>query len=113
MWRILQADHPDDFVLATNETHTIREFIEETFKCLGEEIMWRGSGIKETGILKSSGKVVICIDSRYFRPTEVDILIGNPAKAKEVLGWEPKITFRDLVKLMVESDFEKVKKRIE
>jgi GDPmannose 4,6-dehydratase len=113
MWRILQADKPDDYVLATNETHSIREFVEETFKILGEEIIWSGKGLEERGILKSSGKVVVRIDSRYFRPTEVDILIGNPAKAKEKLGWEPKTTFRDLVKLMVESDFEKVKKRIE
>ena len=113
MWRMLQADKPDDFVLATNETHTIREFIEATFDCLGEEIIWEGSGIKETGKLKSSGKVVISIDPRYFRPTEVDILIGNPAKAKAILGWEPKVTFSELVKIMVKSDFKKAKKRIE
>ena len=113
MWRILQADKPDDYVLATNETHSIREFVEETFKALGEEIIWKGSGIDEQGLLKSSGKVVVSIDLRYFRPTEVDILIGNPAKAKENLGWEPKITFSELVKIMVKSDFEKAKKRIE
>jgi len=113
MWRILQADKPDDFVLATNETHTIREFVEETFKVLGEEVVWSGTGINEKGILKSSGKEVVGIDSRYFRPTEVDILIGNPAKAKEKLGWEPKTTFKDLVRIMVESDFEKAKQRAE
>ena len=113
MWRILQADKPDDFVLATNETHSIREFVEETFKVLGEEIIWKGTGIEEKGVLKSSGKVVVSIDPRYFRPTEVDILIGNPAKAKEKLGWEPKTTFRELVKIMVNSDFEKAKKRID
>jgi GDPmannose 4,6-dehydratase len=113
MWRIVQADQPDDFVLATNETHSIREFVEETFKVLGEEIVWRGKGIEEKGVLKSSGKVVVSIDKRYFRPTEVDILIGNPLKAKEILGWEPKITFRELVRIMVNSDFEKVKKRID
>ena len=113
MWRILQADKPDDFVLATNETHTIREFIEETFRVLGDEIIWSGMGLNEKGILKSSGKEVIGIDPRYFRPTEVDILIGNPARAKEILGWVPKITFRELVKIMVDSDFEKVKKRSE
>ncbi len=113
MWRILQADEPDDFVLATNETHTIREFIEETFKVLGEEIIWSGKGIYEKGILKSTGKEIIGIDPRYFRPTEVDILIGDPAKAKAILGWVPKTTFKDLVKIMVESDFEKAKKRIE
>ena len=111
MWRILQADKPDDYVLATNETHSIREFVEETFKALGEEIIWKGSGIDEQGLLKSSGKVVVSIDPRYFRPTEVDILIGNPAKAKENLGWEPKITFSELVKIMVKSDFEKAKRR--
>jgi GDPmannose 4,6-dehydratase len=113
MWRILQADSPDDFVLATNETHSIREFVEETFKVLGEEIIWSGAGIKEKGILKSSGKEVVAIDPRYFRPTEVDLLIGNPAKAKEKLGWEPKTTFKQLVKIMVESDFEKAKRRSE
>jgi GDPmannose 4,6-dehydratase len=113
MWRILQADKPDDFVLATNETHSIREFIEETFKVLGDEIIWKGSGLNEKGVLKSTGKEVVAIDPRYFRPTEVDILIGNPAKAKAILGWEPKTTFKELVKLMVKSDFEKAKKRIE
>jgi GDPmannose 4,6-dehydratase len=113
MWRILQADQPDDYVLATNETHSIREFVEETFKVLGEEIVWTGSGIDEKGILKSSGKEVVSIDRRYFRPTEVDLLIGNPAKAYEKLGWKPKTTFKELVRLMVNSDFEKAKKRIE
>lgn len=113
MWRMMQADEPDDFVLATNETHTIREFIEETFKVLGEVIIWSGKGINEKGILKSTGKEIIGIDPRYFRPTEVDILIGDPAKAKAILGWVPKTTFKELVKIMVESDFEKAKKRIE
>jgi GDPmannose 4,6-dehydratase len=113
MWRMLQADQPDDYVLATNETHTIREFVEETFKALGEEIIWQGKGLEEKGLLKSSGKTVVAIDPRYFRPTEVDILIGNPAKAKEKLGWEPKTTFKELVKIMVRSDFEKVKSRID
>jgi GDPmannose 4,6-dehydratase len=80
---------------------------------LGEEIVWTGKGLNERGKLKSSGKEVICIDPRYFRPTEVDILIGNPAKANEKLGWKPKITFKELVRIMVNSDFEKAKKRIE
>jgi GDPmannose 4,6-dehydratase len=113
MWRILQADEPDDFVLATNETHSIREFVEETFRVLGDEILWHGEGIDEKGILKSSGKVVVSIDPRYFRPTEVDLLIGDPAKARAKLGWKPKTTFKDLVKIMVTSDFEKAKKRSE
>jgi GDPmannose 4,6-dehydratase len=113
MWRILQADQPDDFVLATNETHSIREFIEETFRVLGDDINWQGEGVNEKGFLKSSGKEVINIDPRYFRPTEVDILIGDPAKAKALLGWQPKTTFKELVKIMVLSDFEKAKKRSE
>ena len=113
MWRILQADGPDDFVLATNETHTIREFVEETFKALGDEVHWKGHGLEEKGILRSSGKEVVAIDPKYFRPTEVDLLIGDPAKAKSKLGWKPKVTFKELVRIMVESDFEKAKKRSE
>jgi GDPmannose 4,6-dehydratase len=113
MWRILQAEKADDFVLATNETHSIREFIEETFRVLGEDIIWDGKGINERGILKSSGKAVIAIDSRYFRPTEVDILIGNPRKAMEILGWKPKTSFKELVRIMVLADFEKAKQRAE
>jgi GDPmannose 4,6-dehydratase len=111
MWRILQAADPDDFVLATNETHTVKEFVEETFHNLGEEIIWNGKGIDEVGILKSNKKEVVGIDPRYFRPTEVDILIGDPAKAKAKLNWEPKTTFKELVKIMTLSDFEKTKKR--
>jgi len=113
MWRILQADEPDDFVFATNETHSVKEFIEESFKYFGEEILWKGKGIEEKGILKSTGKVVVIIDPRYFRPTEVDLLIGNPSKAKEKLGWEPKTTFKELVKIMIFADFEKIKNKVE
>ena len=111
MWQMLQVDAPDDFVLATNETHTIREFVEEAFHVLGEKIEWRGKGGDEKGILKSSGKEVVAIDSRYFRPTEVDLLIGDYSKAKEKLGWEPKTTFKELVRKMVNADYEKAKKR--
>lgn len=113
MWRILQADQPDDFILATNETHTVKEFIEESFKVLNEEIFWEGMGINEVGILKSTGMVVIGIDPRYFRPTEVDLLIGDYSKANKMLGWEPKTTFHDLVKIMVKADFEKISKKSE
>lgn len=109
MWRILQIDKPDDFVLATNETHTVREFIEEAFKCLNDEIIWRGYGVEERGILKSSGKEVIAINPKYFRPTEVDLLIGDYSKAKKILGWEPKTKFKELVKIMVQNDFEILK----
>ena len=111
MWRMLQADTPDDFVLATNETHTVREFVEEAFKVLGEEVVWKGKGVDEKGFLKSSGKAVVEIDPRYFRPTEVDLLIGDYSKAREKLGWEPKTTFKELVKIMVEADYAKAVKR--
>ena len=111
MWRILQADEPGDFVLATNETHTIREFVEETFKVLGDEIIWKGKGTDEKGILKSTGKEVVGIDTKYFRPTEVDLLIGNPDKAARVLDWRPKTTFHNLVRIMAKADFAKAEKR--
>lgn len=113
MWRILQADQPDDYVLATGETHTVREFIEESFKVLGETIEWRGKGAEEQGFLQSTGKAVVGINPRYFRPAEVDLLIGDATKAKEKLGWEPKTTFKELVKLMVEADYKKAKARCE
>jgi GDPmannose 4,6-dehydratase len=113
MWRILQHSEPDDFVFATNETHTVREFIEESFKVLGEEILWRGTGSEEKGILRSSGKEVIGIDAKYFRPSEVDLLIGDYSKAKAKLGWEPKTTFKELVRIMIRADFEKIKRIID
>ncbi len=108
MWRILQADKPDDFVMATGETHTVREFVEEAFRVLGEEVVWEGTGVNEKGILKSNGKQAVGIIPRYYRPTEVDLLIGDAAKAKKVLGWEPKVKFKELVKIMVEADFKKI-----
>ena len=113
MWRMLQADKPDDYVLATGETHSVREFVEESFEVLGEEIEWEGKGVKEKGILKSSGNVVVEIDARYFRPTEVEYLLGDPTKAKKELGWVPKVTFKDLVSIMVNADYKKQKVRNE
>ncbi len=110
MWRMMQHQQAEDFVLATGETHTVREFVEETFKTLGEEILWQGKGVDEKGILKSSGKEVVSIDREYFRPTEVELLIGNPAKAIDKLGWKPRTSFKELVKIMAESDFNKAKK---
>ncbi len=111
MWRMLQVEESDDFVLATNETHTVREFIEEAFGILGEEILWKGKGVDEKGFLKSNGKEVVGINPRYFRPTEVDLLIGDYSKAKKKLGWKPKTTFKELVKIMVEADHKKALKR--
>ena len=109
MWRMLQIDKPDDFVLATNETYSVKEFIEESFNFFGEKVLWEGEGINEKGILQSSGKVVVAIDPKYFRLTEVNLLIGDYSKAKEKLGWEPKTKFKELVNIMVSSDFEKLK----
>ena len=110
MWRILQADHPDEYVLATNETHTVREFTELSFARLGMDIEWQGEAENEKGICKQTGKVVVEISPRYYRPTEVDLLLGNPAKAKRELGWEPKTTFKKLVEIMTDADFELAKK---
>ena len=111
MWRMLQAEKPDDYVMATGETHTVREFIEESFDVLGEEIIWEGEGIDEKGILKSSGQMVVNINPRYFRPTEVELLIGDASKAKTNLGCTPKVTFKELVKIMVTADYNKQKER--
>jgi len=111
MWRMLQIDHPEDFVLATNETHTVREFVEEAFKVLGDEVIWEGQGVDEKGILKSTGKQVVGIDPRHYRPTEVDLLLGDYSKARRLLGWEPKTTFKELVRIMVEADYKKAVER--
>ena len=107
MWKMLQHDKPEDFVLATNETHTVREFVEESFRVLGEEIVWEGTGKDEIGVLKSIGKPVVGINPRYYRPTEVELLLGDYSKAKEILKWEPKTTFKELVKIMVLTDYHK------
>ena len=111
MWRMLQQKGPDDFVLATGETHTVREFIEVAFKELDMELEWKGKGVKEQGILKKGGKAVVEVDPTYYRPTEVELLIGDATKAKKKLGWAAKTKFNELAKLMVKADFEKVKKR--
>mmetsp|Transcript_9434 Transcript_9434/g.11310 ORF Transcript_9434/g.11310 Transcript_9434/m.11310 type:complete len:384 (+) Transcript_9434:117-1268(+) len=108
MWMMLQQDVPDDYVIATGETHTVREFADEAFKHVGIEITWEGEGVDEIG-KDSSGNVLVRVDPQYFRPTEVELLLGDPTKAKRDLGWEPKITFKALVKEMVEADLELVK----
>jgi len=106
MHAILQADQADDFVLATGETRSVREFVELAFAEVGRRIQWRGKGIEEAGIDKKSGKTVVRIDPVYFRPTEVDILIGDASKARQKLGWKPKTSFAELVKEMVAGDLE-------
>jgi len=104
MWMILQQDKPGDYVLATGETHSVREFVELAFAQIGRQIEWRGSGADEQGVDGASGEVLVAIDPRYFRPTEVDRLRGDPAKARSELGWHHRIGFQELVREMVESD---------
>jgi len=110
MWMMLQHDTPEDFVIATGETHTVREFVEAAFSHVDIEIEWQGEGVDEKGIDKNTGKVLVEVDPKYFRPTEVDLLMGDPSKAKEELGWEPEIKFKELVQLMVQSDLEAIEK---
>lgn len=110
MWLMLQQSEPDDYVLATGESHSVREFIEEAAKILELNLIWEGEGINKKAIDATTGKIIIEIDPKYFRPAEIDILQGNSAKAREKLGWAPKTTFNDLVRLMVNADFEYEKK---
>jgi GDPmannose 4,6-dehydratase len=104
MWRILQQDEPDDYVLATGETHSVREFIERAFACVDRAIVWRGEGVDEVGIDERSGRELVRVDARYFRPTEVDLLLGDPSKARKRLGWRHQTSFAELVREMVEAD---------
>jgi len=104
MWMMLQQETPDDYVVATNEMHTVREFIEKSFGHAGIEIEWKGEGVDEVGKNKATGDVVVRMDERYYRPCEVEQLLGDPAKAKKQLGWEPKVKFEELVKIMIEGD---------
>jgi len=111
MWRILQQDEPDDYVLATGETHTVREFVQIAFNETGTFIDWKGEGVEEVGLDSKTGKVLVSIDPRYFRPTEVDLLLGDPAKAFKKLGWKHATPFPQLVSEMVASDLVVMKHR--
>jgi GDPmannose 4,6-dehydratase len=110
MWRILQHDKPDDFVVATGETRSVREFVEAAFRYAGVDITWRGEGLDEKGVDAKTGKVIIEVDPRYFRPTEVELLLGDPSKAERLLGWKRLVSFDDLVRRMVEYDMRLVDK---
>jgi len=110
MWLMLQHDTPEDFVIATGEAHSVREFVEAAFQEIGKCIIWEGEGVNEIGKEKDSGIVRVTVNPKYFRPTEVDLLIGNPKKAEEKLKWKPKITFTELVKEMVAADIVLMKK---
>ncbi len=112
MWLMLQQDKPDDYVIATNETRTVREFVDIAFRCAGIEIEWKGTGVDETGVNKANGKTVVKVSPKFFRPAEVDILLGNPEKAEKTLGWKREISFAELVERMVKNDLALVEKEI-
>ena len=112
MWLMLQQDKPDDYVIATNETRTVREFVEKAFKAADIDVVWEGTGVDEVGKDKETGKVIVKINKEFFRPAEVEVLLGNPAKADKVLGWERHISFDELVERMVKNDLELVAKEI-
>lgn len=107
MWMMMQHDKPDDYVLATNETHSVREFAEISSKLFGFDLEWKGEGVDEKGIDAKTGKTIIEIDPKYFRPAEVDLLIGDYSKAKKELGWQPEVSFKQLVEMMAKSDLKK------
>ena len=107
MWQILQQDRPDDFVIATGETHSVREFCEAAFAIAGFELVWKGAGVEEIGVDKKTGKMLVKVNPKYYRPTEVDLLLGDASKAKKILNWVPETSFHQLVQLMVENDLSK------
>jgi GDPmannose 4,6-dehydratase len=109
MWLMLQQDEPDDYVIATGEMHTVREFIEKSFGHLGIQIEWKGKDENEIGINTENGKTIVRIDPKYYRPTEVEQLLGDPAKAKKEFGWSPKVKFEELVKIMTDADMKLIK----
>ncbi len=104
---MLQQDKADDYVIATGEVHTVREFIELAFNRIGIEVEWRGKGLNEIGIDKKTKKVLVEVDEKYFRPSEVELLLGDATKAKEKLNWKPKLSFENLVKKMIDADLER------
>jgi GDPmannose 4,6-dehydratase len=110
MWLMLQQKKADDYVLATGETHTVREFIEKAFETVGINIVWKGKGVDEKGYDKKTGKVLVEVSKEFYRPAEVDLLLGDPSKAEKELGWKAKTKFEELVKMMVSADIERIKK---
>ncbi|MBW2273922.1 MAG: GDP-mannose 4,6-dehydratase [Deltaproteobacteria bacterium] len=106
MWMMLQRNEPEDFVVATGETHTVREFVERAAVVAGYDVAWEGEGAEEFGRDRASGEVIVKVDPRFYRPAEVELLLGDPSKAKQILGWEPKVTFEELVDIMMKADLE-------
>ncbi len=112
MWLMLQQENPDDYVIATGEMHTVRDFVNASFRAVDIDIEWTGSNTEEEGINSKTGETIIRIDPQYFRPTEVDLLLGDPSKANKELGWKPKISFKDLVTMMISSDLKENEKEL-
>lgn len=112
MWLMLQQDKADDYVIATNETRTVREFVEVAFHCVGIEVEWKGTGVDEIGMDKATGKTIVTINPKFFRPAEVEVLLGNPEKGEKALGWKREIPFDELVNRMVQNDMALVEKEI-
>jgi GDPmannose 4,6-dehydratase len=112
MWMMMQQDEPDDYVVATGVKRTVRDFVNNSFNELGIEIDWKGEGVEEKGIDKSTGKILVEVDPKYFRPAEVELLIGDLTKAKEKLGWEAKVSLKELVSMMVKNDLEEAEKEL-
>lgn len=108
MWLMLQQEKPQDYVLATNETHTVREFVELAFEEVGVEIEWKGTGVDEKGYNKATGELLVDVNPRYFRPAEVELLWGDSRKAEKELGWERKVSFKSLVSMMVDGDMREI-----
>ena len=113
MYFMLQQDEPDDYVIATGETHSVKEFVEKAAQIAGFDIEWEGEGLNTKGIDRRTGKVIVEVSSEFYRPAEVDILVGDYSKAKKKLGWEPRTKFEDLVRIMMEADLERVRREIE
>ena len=111
MWLMLQQDKPEDFVIATGESNTVRDFVNFSWAYFGKKIRWEGNGVEEKGYDSDSGKLIVSVDPRYFRPTEVETLLGDATKAKEKLGWTPKYELQDLVTEMMESDLKLMQKK--
>ncbi len=112
MWQMLQQEKPEDYVIASHETHSVREFVELAFKAVGMEVEWQGNGVDEVGKDKATGKVIVSINPVFYRPAEVDLLLGNPAKAEKELGWVRQVSFHELVERMVKTDLALVEKEI-
>jgi GDPmannose 4,6-dehydratase len=113
MWRIVQHDTPDDYVLATGECHSVREFVQLAFSHVGIQLDWLGVGVEETGVDTRTGETLVVVDPRYFRPTEVDLLLGDPRKAQTVLGWKHTVSFQELVREMIDADLSQIRKESE